>query len=77
MDAWHHNEFLFINTAYLALSLVLLHPWLLFGAKWAKKLLRWMYNIPTLILFLSGMTVFGIVRNLTPITWLLGRIFGA
>ena len=77
IEAFHHNEFLFVSTAYLALSLVLLHPWLLFGARWAKKLLRWMYNLPTLILFLAGMTVFGIVRNLTPITWLLGRIFGA
>lgn len=76
IEAFHHNEFLFVSTAYLALSLVLLHPWLLFGARWAKKLLRWMYNLPTLILFLAGMTVFGIVRNLTPITWLLDRIFG-
>lgn len=77
IEAFHHNEFLFVSTAYLALSLVLLHPWLLFGARWAKIVLRWMYNLPTLILFLAGMTVFGIVRNLTPITWLLGRIFGA
>jgi hypothetical protein len=77
IEAFHHNEFLFVSTAYWALSLVLLHPWLLCRANWAKKALRWMYNIPTLILFFVGMLLFIILRNLTPITWLLGRIFGA
>ena len=71
VDAWHHNEFLFINTAYLAISLVPLHLWVLFGIRWAKKILRWMYSIPTLILFLVGMLLFIILRNITPITWLL------
>ena len=70
LDAWHHNEFLFINTAYVALSLVPLHLWVLWGIRWAKKLLRWMYSIPTLILFVGGMFLVLILRNLTPITWL-------
>jgi len=64
VEAFHHNEFLFITTAYLALSLLLAHPAVLLKAKWAQKLLRWMYSIPSLILFLTGMTVFAVVRNL-------------
>ena len=67
IEAFHHNEFLFICTVYLAVSLVLLHPYWLLGAKWAKKLLRLMYNIPTLLIFLMGMFLFLILRNLTPI----------
>lgn len=64
VEAFHHNEFLFVTTVYLALSLLLAHPAVLLKAKWAKKLLRWMYSIPSLILFLTGMTVFAVVRNL-------------
>lgn len=67
IDAFFHNEFLFLSTAYLAASLVLLHPFLLFRARWAKRCLRLQYNIPTLILFFTSMFAFMILRNLTPI----------
>lgn len=70
-EAYHHNEFLFITTAYLAVSLVLLHPMVLLKARWAKKLLSWMYNIPTLVLFFAGMTVFWVLRNLVPLQRLM------
>ena len=79
VEAFHHNEFLFITTAYLALSLLLAHPAVLLKAKWAQKLLRWMYSIPSLILFLTGMTVFAVVRNLPLIVrvveFLADRVF--
>ena len=79
VEAFHHNEFLFITTAYLALSLLLAHPAVLLKAKWAQKLLRWMYSIPSLILFLTGMTVFAVVRNLPLIArvveFLTDRVF--
>ena len=71
VEAFHHNEFLFITTAYLALSLLLAHPAVLLKAKWAQKLLRWMYSIPSLILFFVGMVLFVFLRNLTPIRLLI------
>ena len=71
VEAFHHNEFLFITTAYLALSLLLAHPAVLLKAKWAQKLLRWMYSIPSLILFFVWMVLFVFLRNLTPIRLLI------
>lgn len=79
IEAFRHNEFLFLSTAWLGTSLVLLHPFLLFRARWAKRLLKLQYNIPTLILFFVSMPVFMILRNLTPlklaIELLIGKFF--
>ena len=62
--AFADNQFLFIATAYLAVSLIVLNLWLLFDLGFAKKMLGWMYNIPSLIVWGVGLLVFLIVRNL-------------
>jgi hypothetical protein len=62
-QAWHHNEFLFVLTVLLLLSWVLVHCHLLGHARWAAKVLRVLYSIPSLIVAVSPMIVFLILRN--------------
>ena len=62
-QAWHHNEFLFVLTVLLLLSWVLVHLHLLFHAAWAGKVLRVLYSIPSLIVAVSAMIVFLVIRN--------------
>ncbi len=63
-EAWQHNEFLFILALYLVISLLLLNLYLLFDSAFAKKALRLLYNIPALILWLAGLILFLLVRNI-------------
>ena len=69
--AFMDNQFLFIATAYLAVSLIVLNLWLLFDWGFAKKVLGWMYNIPTLIVWGVGVLAFLIWRNLPMMTSML------
>ena len=62
-QAWHHNEFLFVLTVLLLLSWVLVHCHLLGHARWAAKVLRVLYSIPSLIVAVSAMIVFLLLRN--------------
>ena len=64
LEALQDNPFLFALTVFLLLSLIFLHLWILFSLPVFKKLLKRMYSIPSLILWLSGMLVFLIIRNI-------------
>ena len=64
IDAFFDNQFFFICVVYLAISLVLLNLFLLFDLKFAKRALRIMYSIPSLICFLASIFIFLFVRNL-------------
>ncbi len=61
--AFMDNQLLFVMTLYLLVSLIFLNLYLLFDLAFAKRVLKWMYNIPVLIVFCSFMLVFFIVRN--------------
>lgn len=62
--AFADNQLLFVATVYLAVSLIALNLWLLFDLGFAKKILAWMYNIPTLIAWCAGVFAFLLLRNL-------------
>ncbi|MBR6514088.1 MAG: DUF2752 domain-containing protein [Clostridia bacterium] len=64
IEAFDHNQFLFLLTIFFAVTLLFLNLYLLFGLKFAKKVLLFMYNIPSLIIWLSVMLVFFILRNI-------------
>ena len=62
-EAWRHNEFLFVLTVLLIASWVLVHLHLLCHAAWAGKVLRVLYSIPSLIVAVSAMIAFLLIRN--------------
>ena len=62
-EAWHHNEFLFVLTVLLIASWVLVHLHLLCRAAWAGKVLQVLYSIPSLIVAVSVMIAFLLIRN--------------
>ena len=64
VEAFHHNEFLFVITLVLAISLVLLNLYWVFSVQFAKKILLKIYNIPVLIVTVSIMILFLLVRNI-------------
>ena len=70
LDAMQDNVFLFALTAYLFLSLIFLNLWLLFDICFFKKVLKLMYNIPTLIIWLVFMFIFLLARNLSVFVWI-------
>ena len=75
-DVWQaflDNQFFFICGVFLLLSLVVLHLFMLFDLKIAKRILLRMYSIPTLICFAVGMFAFLILRNI-PFFMELGRL---
>ncbi len=49
-EAFHYNEFLFFCMIFLVISYILLHLWFFFDAAFAKKMLRYMYSIPTAVI---------------------------
>ena len=64
LDAWQDNIFLFILGIFLLISWIALNLWLLFGVSFCKKLLKIMYNIPTLLLWITGGLLFLLLRNI-------------
>ena len=63
-EAFGHNQLLFICAIYFLISLVFLNLFLLWDVKFAKSALLIMYNIPTAVLFVVGVFVFLISRNI-------------
>lgn len=63
-EAFAHNEFLFVLSAFLLLSYVLLHLCVLWKVKFAEAVLKKVYSIPGLILGLALMLGFFLVRNI-------------
>ena len=72
--AFADNQLLFAVTVYAAVSLVFLNLWLLFGLGFAKKILGWMYNIPTLIAWGVILIAFMLWRNLPAIFNMLSQL---
>ncbi|MBQ8605649.1 MAG: DUF2752 domain-containing protein [Clostridia bacterium] len=67
-EAFEQNQFLFVLSIYFGISIIFLNLYLLFNNSFAKKALLKMYNIPVLIIILSVMGVFFIVRNIPMFT---------
>ena len=65
--AFADNQFLFVLTVYLAISLVFLNLYWLLDLAFAKKALKLMYNIPMLIVLCVGLFVFLFFRNMDAI----------
>lgn len=64
IDAFCDNQYLFILTAYLAITLVVLNLYFIFGLPWAKKLLLKMYSIAALIIAGVALIAFVVLRNI-------------
>jgi len=63
-DAFMDNQLLFIATIYFAITLIVVNLLWLFDLSFALKILKWMYNIPVLIVFSVGTIAFLLWRNL-------------
>ena len=64
LEAYEHNQFLFILLILLLISWVLLHLYLFFKMEFARKALRIIFSIPSLIVVLTGLFVFLVIRNM-------------
>ena len=73
-DAFMDNHFLFLCTMYLLITLVVINLCVLFKVEFAKKMLKYMYSIPALIIFFSVMILFMVLRNI-PMWIYLGELF--
>ena len=62
-EAWEQNELLFFIAIYTLLTLLVVNLLVVFRWRFAKTILKCMYNIPVLILFIAGAIVFFLVRN--------------
>ena len=74
-DALCYNPFLFALSLFLLVSFALLNVYLLFGALNVKKLLLKLYSIPSLIIWLSAMFIFFLVRNVPLFVKIFNLIF--
>lgn len=64
ITAFMDNQFLFICTLYLFVTLIMLNLFLVFNLDFAKKVLKYMYNIPVLIGFIVFLFLFIFIRNI-------------
>ena len=63
LEAMVDNPLLFVVAAYLFVTLAALNLYLLFDLKFARRMLRLMYNVPVIIAFVISGGVFFFVRN--------------
>lgn len=63
-DAFMDNQLLFIMAAYFGITLIVVNLLWLFDLSFARKILKWMYNIPVLIVFSVGTIAFLLWRNI-------------
>ncbi len=61
--AFQYNQLLFFTAIYLLLSYAIVHLMVFCRWEFTKTMLKWMYNIPVLIVYLSSLALFLIVRN--------------
>lgn len=69
--AFMDHQLLFVATLYLIVSMLALNLYVLFGAQFAKKLLKCMYNIPMLIVWCVATLAFLILRNMEALSAML------
>ena len=74
--AFADNQLLFFVAVYLLLSLTVLNLYFLFDLAFAKTMLRWLYNIFTLIAWGVGVVVFLLARNLPVMIEMLQMLTG-
>ena len=74
MEAFNHNQYLFILAVFFAISFVLLNLYWLFDLRFAKAALRKMYSIPSLIIACVGVLAFLVLRNM-PLWFRLFHMF--
>ena len=73
LEAFRHNEFLFLLSAFLGVCFILWNLDWFFGVGWAKKLLKKFISIPSLIVWCAGMLSFFFLRNI-PVFIRVGQI---
>lgn len=64
VEAFNHNQYLFLLAIFFAVSFVLLNLYWLFDLRFAKAALKKMYNIPVLIIACVGVLAFLVLRNI-------------
>lgn len=64
IEAFQHNEFLFVLSVFLGVCFILWNLDWLFGIGWAKKLLKKFISIPSLIIWCALMLAFFFARNI-------------
>ena len=62
--AFQHNQLLFAAAVILVITFILLHLFLLGKMKFAKKLLKIIYSIPSVVIAAFSTLVFLFVRNI-------------
>ena len=65
IQAYHHNELLFIYAVILLFSYIFLHLWWIWNLPFAKKVLRVIYSVPGTIIFCISLVVFWYIRNIS------------
>lgn len=63
VSAFMDNQYLFALAVYFLITVLFLNLYFVFGIKWSKRVLRWMYSIPSGIAFIVGFVVFMLCRN--------------
>lgn len=74
IEAFKYNQFIFLCLVLLILVYILLHLYWWFKLDFAKKILRYVFSIPSLIIFLSIMLVFLVVRNIPAVINIINLI---
>ena len=74
VEAFNHNQYLFLLAIFFAASIVLLNLYLLFDLGFAKAALKKMYNIPALIIACVSVLAFLVLRNM-PLWFRLFHMF--
>lgn len=64
VEAFHHNELLFVAAIILLFTFILLHLSWLWDIKFATKVLLKIYSIPGLIVAAASTLIFLIIRNI-------------
>ena len=71
VEAFFFNEWVFLWILFLVLTVALLNMAFLMRLRFAKTVLKKMYSLPTLIVFLGSLVVFTVVRNIPAVIQLL------
>ena len=74
VQAFNENHFLFLCLIILIVVFVLLHLYLLFKIQFAKKMLRCIFSIPSLIIFMTIIVIVILVRNIPTAITIFGLL---
>lgn len=74
-EAFMDNHFFFLCTIYFLITLVAVNLWVVFNLKLAAKILKYMYSIPALLIFVAFLFLFLFLRNIPMIVFFAELIF--